>query len=225
MGWLAVALVVAGFAPRLLDTSRRVGPVTPLVAAHAVLCTAWLLVYVLQAHLVRAERRDGHRALGFVALPLAGALIVLGYATAMTTARRGFDLSGAFPSPYRLSELVFPLGDLVSFGVLVAAALWFRARADAHKRLMLLATVGSLMAAPLAHLLGALPPLPGAPPVIVPLLALLYFSPALHDRLRAGRVHPVSLWGGSALLVWANVRAAVIGPSDVWQRFAAWLVH
>jgi hypothetical protein len=124
-----------------------------------------------------------------------------------------------------LGALVFPLGDLVSFAVLVAAALWFRRRPDIHKRLMLLATVGALMAAPLAHLLGRLPALRDTPPVILIPLAMLYLSGAIYDKLTSGRFHPVSLWGGVVLLVWAQARAAVVGPSDAWHAFTAWLVR
>ncbi len=225
MGYVAIVIVIAGFAPRLVDTSRRAAPLTPLVAVHAALCSAWLLVYLLQTYLIGAHARRVHRTLGLLSIPLAVTLVAVGYATAVATARRGFDLSGVLRTGHPLTELVFPLGDLVSFSALAGAGFLWRARPQAHKRLMLLATVGSLMAAPLAHLLGVLLQPAGSPPLIVLMLALLYFSAAMHDRLRDGHVHPVSLWGGAALLVWANVRAAVIGPSDAWQRFAAWLVH
>jgi hypothetical protein len=38
-------------------------------------------------------------------------------------------------------------------------------------------------------------------------------------------MHPVSIWGGVLLFGWANLRAAVIGPSDAWHAFAGWLVR
>jgi hypothetical protein len=28
-----------------------------------------------------------------------------------------------------------------------------------------------------------------------------------------------------ALFVWANLRAAIIGPSEAWHQFAAWLIR
>ena len=89
---------------------------------------------------------------------------------------------------------------------------------------MLLATTGSLMGAPLAHVIGQVPALHAFPPIILLPLCAFYFAPAVHDRWTDGRVHPVSLWGAIGLLVWAQGRAALIGPSDAWHRLAAWLV-
>src|SRR5690349_763028 len=54
---------------------------------------------------------------------------------------------------------VFQIGDLVSFALLVAVAVWQRHRPAVHKRLMVLATVGGLMPAALTHLIGHSPAL------------------------------------------------------------------
>lgn len=91
---------------------------------------------------------------------------------------------------------------------------------------MLFATLGALMPAALAHIIGHWSMLRAikAPIIVLPLAALL-FAPAIHDRLSRGRIHPVSLWVAVAMLVWANVRAAVIGPSDAWKNFIAWLIR
>jgi hypothetical protein len=40
-----------------------------------------------------------------------------------------------------------------------------------------------------------------------------------------GRIHPVSLWVAVAMLVWSNLRAMVVGPSETWHKFAEWLIH
>ena len=79
---------------------------------------------------------------------------------------------------------------------------------------MLLATTGSLMGAPLAHIVGRVPALQAFPPIILLPLCAFYFAPAVHDRWADGRVHPVSLWAAIGLLVWAPSRATLIGPSD-----------
>jgi hypothetical protein len=80
---------------------------------------------------------------------------------------------------------------------------------------ILLATVGALMRAPRAHLIGHSPVLramPG-PILLIPLVALL-FAGAIHDRLSRGRIHPVSSWVALGSLAWANMSAAIIGPSE-----------
>jgi len=87
---------------------------------------------------------------------------------------------------------------------------------------MLLATLGMMMPATVTHLAGHNVP---AIPVIVPfLLAILFITPAIYDRIRFGRLHPITLWGGISLIVWGNVRAVLIGPSADWKRFVAWLI-
>lgn len=225
MGIAATVVTIAGFTPGLFSTTR-LGPVTPLVALHAALAFAWLLLFVVQATLAGRGTRDLHRRLGVGTLALAAALVVTGYLTSIAAARRGFDLSGDLRTAADpLGSLVFPLGDLVSFTALVTLGALWRRRPDRHKRVMLLATVGSLMAAPLAHLIGQFPALHAFPPIILLPLCAFYFASAVHDRLTEGRIHPVSLWGAIALLVWAQGRAALVGPSDAWHRFAAWLIR
>lgn len=226
MGLLAVAIVLAGFGPALFqDSASRRGVATPLIQAHGVVFSLWLVLYLSQTCLVRRGQTRAHRQLGWIAIPLTAALIGVGYALMIDMGRRGYavwwhpDVRSDV-----LTELVHPFFDLLSFTILVTAAIVWRRRAAVHKRLMLLATVGSMMAAPLAHLLGYSAVTRTGPPLIVPLLAALYFSSAIHDRLAHGRIHPVSLWGGLALFALANVRAVLIGPSETWHRFASWLL-
>jgi hypothetical protein len=150
-------------------------------------------------------------------------MVVAGYATAIDQGRRGFDLSGDLNiGTDALGPLVFPFADIATFGLLVGAGVWYRRRPDVHKRLMLLATVGGLMPAPLAHFLGhyhAPPPL-----ILVPLAALLSAS-AIHDKISHARIHPVSLRGAVLLFVWFVVQARIIAPSAAWHRLAAWLIQ
>jgi hypothetical protein len=225
MGIIAVLLVIAAFAPGIRDPAGRNAPLTPLVWVHTVVFSSWLLLYLVQTTLITIRRPAVHRRIGVAAMVLAAAVLTVGYATAIAMARRGFDLSGdlaAASDP--LGALVFPLGDLVSFGILMASAFWYRCSPAIHKRLILLATTGSLMAAPLAHLIAKFPTLREIPPAILIPLAALYMASALHDRIVHGRVHPVSLSGGVSLLAWAQLRAAVVGPSDAWHEFAGWLI-
>jgi uncharacterized membrane protein YozB (DUF420 family) len=223
MGIAATAVAIIGFVPGLVR-SNRLGPITPMVAWHGALGAAWLALYLVQTTLIGRGSREQHRRLGFVGIGLAITFAVTGYAVAIAQTRRGFDLSGDLHiADDPLAALVFPLGDLVSFSVLVGLATRWRRRPDRHKRLILLATV-VLMAAPLAHVIGQVPALQAFPPVILLPLAAFYFAAAIHDRWTDGRVHPISLWGAITLLVWAQGRAVLVGPSEAWHRFAAWLI-
>jgi hypothetical protein len=226
MGIVAILLVIAAFTPGLIHSAARNAPLTPLVWVHGTVFSAWLLLYLVQTTLIATRRTAVHRRIGAAATLLAAAMLGVGYVTPVAMARRGFDLSGdlnAAADPLR--ALVLPLGDLVSFGVLVTAALWYRRHREIHARLMLLATVGALMAAPLAHLIAKFPALHQTPPVILIPLSALYMAGAVHDRIVYGRIHPVSFWGGLSLLAWGPLRALVIGPSAIWHQFAAWLIR
>ena len=151
---------------------------------HAVLFTAWLALFITQSRLVATGRIALHRRLGLLGAALASTMIVVGYRAAIDAAQRGFKIDIAHDP---LGFLVFPLGDLLSFAVLVALALWYRKRPMAHKRLMLLATCGALMNAPLAHFLAGVPALAAIPPVIlIPMVPLLGAS-AVYDKVTLGK--------------------------------------
>ncbi len=226
MGAVAVGIVLIGFGPGLtFSPTKRHGPPSTFVWFHSLVAAMWLSLYLVQTVLVHGRKTQVHRRLGWIGAPLAIAVVAVGYVTTIAQGRRGFALwwDPALKTD-ALAELVHPLGDLLSFSVLVIAALVWRRRSDVHKRLMLLATVGSMMAAPLAHFFSYFPALREGPPVILLPLAALYFSSAIYDRLAHGRIHPVSLWAGLSLLVWAMFRGLVIGPSASWHQFAGWLI-
>jgi hypothetical protein len=228
MAIVALLIAIAGFGPAAIDKDVRKAPLNLAVGAHGVVFAAWLVLFLTQTLLVPKGRVTLHRRLGYVGAGLAVLMVVSGYFTAIAMSRRGYDLSGDLAATVddALTILVFQLGDLVSFSILVGLAVWYRRSSEVHKRLMLLATVGTLMPAALAHIIGHSPTLREieAPIILIPLIALLSAS-AVHDRVSQGRIHPISLWVALALFVWANLRAAVIGPSDAWHQFAAWLIR
>ena len=189
--------------------------------------SAWLALFLAQALIVFNRRVAPHRTLGYVGSVLAIIMVVSGYFTTIAMGRRGFDLSGDLIGDINDMPMLvlFQLGDILCFGLLVGFAILFRRRPDAHKRLMLLATVGGLMPAALAHIIGHSPFLRELPAVIIVIpYAMFIFAGAVHDRVTRGRMHPVSLWVALALFAFINLRAAVIGPSDTWRDFASWLL-
>lgn len=225
MSFILFAIVIAGFGPGMIDPSTRLAPLTLMVGMHGMVFTAWLVLFLIQTVLISTGKRILHRKLGAAGAVLALLMIVSGCMTAVTMARRGFDLSGdlnAAADP--MMKLVFQLGDLITFGVFLGLGIAYRRPAAAHKRLMYLATVGGLMSAPLAHVIGHIPALRDKGVMILIPLALLWMSHAVYDCLSMGRIHPVSLWGATVIFVWSNLRAIVIGPSATWHQFATWLV-
>jgi len=227
MALAAAATAIAGFAPAIYDPASRKAPLTWAIGLHGVVYSAWLALFLTQALLVFNRRIAVHRVLGSVGAGLAVIMLVSGYFTTIAMVRRGYDLSGDLmgESGDPLMVMVFQLGDLLCFGILVAMGILFRHRPDVHKRLMLLATVGALMPAALSHIIGHSPFLRSLHPaiILIPWTAFL-FAGAVHDRLVRGQIHPVSLWGALIVWLWSNLRAVIIGPSDLWREFANWLI-
>jgi len=195
--------------------------------AHTIVAAAFLLVFLVQTLLVVARRTTAHRRLGVVGVLLAGAFTAIGAFTVITETRRGFDLSGALvPRATTLEPgiLLGPIIGVILFAILVAAAVLYRHRPDIHKRLMLLALVGALAPAPVAHLEGHWPALvPYAIPLaIVANVCLLGLSP-FYERIAGGRMHPISLWGGVGVLLCISVFFGIVVPSATWNRFAEWI--
>jgi len=221
---IAAALTVfAGFARTYyLRSWTGVQVASPLVHVHAVLFTAWILLFFFQVALVARGRRDLHKRLGIAGAALALAMLIVGYQTSIASARRGF--MGQFPNEPTgfidaLAFLTLGLGDILLFAIFVAAAFWYRSQAQMHKRLMMLATISLLSAAltrfPLGHA--------RLPFTILGLTAFLLAGP-IYDWGTRGRVHPANLWGGLLILISGALRP-VIGNSQPWHTFAQWLVR
>jgi hypothetical protein len=226
MGIIAILVVAGGFGSSFYSVATGAKTLTPLVHLHAATFSAWLVLYIVQSGLVVSGRVAIHQWLGIAGVVLSVAVVVVGYQTAVTAARRGYDLTFDGNNLDALRFLAFTLGDLLSFTVLVVAAVWLRGRPEIHKRLMLLIAVGPTMAAALVHL-WAQAPVPNVAklPLFLASMASLLFAGAVHDRITLGRFHPVSLWGAVILFAWGNLRAGVIGPSDAWHQFAEWWIR
>jgi hypothetical protein len=228
-GIFVILLSFAGFAPSLIDHSRRFAPPTTLLLVHGATSLAWLLLYATQALLVARGRVDLHRRLGWAGPVIASLLVLFGYYTTIDGAFRVSDLSGdatrlAFePGSPPLTEAENiagawgPLGVLINFSLLVAAGILFRHRAELHKRLMVFALM-PLVFESLLHLSGTLVgrvPVSRSALLIGWLVAVVgvHFIPAVHDKLTRGRIHPASIWIPLLSIVGFVVLNAVVAPS------------
>jgi hypothetical protein len=231
VGLTVITLSVAGFVPSIVNDSGRNAPLTLLVSAHGIVAAGWLLLFLTQATLVATGRTAVHRRVGIISAVLAAVFVVLGYSVTVATFRRGFDLSGDMggrpDAPFGAAVVLFPLALFLTFGILVAAALWYRHRPDIHKRLMVLALVSPLASESVNHLIGhwLQPSFAARNLVALPIVLLLMSASAVHDRVSHGRIHPVSLWVPLLLAAVPPVLAFVVLPSATWRDLAAWLIH
>ena len=225
----AVSMILvagAGFLPSLVNTTARHAPVSLLVGAHGIVYCAWLVIFLVQARLVAARHIQTHRRLGTAAACVAALMIALGYAVCIAMVRRGFDLSGDLKAQQDPAyAVVFPLGDLLMFAVLLTAALCYRRRPEMHKRLMLFANI-ALIPAPLAHWIGHVPWLAALPGGIIGVPIAIFLAAAVVREFRTlKRIHRLTWAIAGSMLLSGPLRAMVIGPSPAWHAFVSWLAR
>ena len=185
-----------------------------LLHVHGVVFSAWVLLFAAQTTLVAARRTDLHRRLGVFGAGLAGALLVMGTATAILRVRGG---AAPIPGVSGLAFLAIPLFDMVVFAILAGTGLALRRRMETHKRLMTLATIG-LMSAPLARIPWVFR---AGPPAFFGLTDLFIVAMLVYDLATRRRVHPATVWGGLVLVASQPLRLMISGTA-AWTAFAAW---
>ena len=178
-------------------------PPEPFFAVHGIVYTAWIVLLLTQARLVARGRLEMHRRLGIFGACACRGDGGSGTIGALIAARR----PGGFvevPVP-PLQFLAVPIFEMVLFPAFVAIGLANRRDPQAHKRWMVLATVGILTAAvnriPIIYGLG--------PPAYFAGVDL--FILAVWDFRTLGRLHPATLWGGLVLIASQPVRLVVSG--------------
>ena len=199
------------------------GAPEPFFYFHGGVFFAWFLLLLAQVSLVASGRVDVHRRLGRLGAVLAVAMVVVGTVGALIAAQRPTGFIDVPLPP--LQFLVVPLADIALFASFVTLALVKRRQAQSHKRFMLLATIGIIDAAivrwPFAIMTAALP-LPGFSMSDV-FVDLFLVPMVVWDVASRGRVHPVTFWGGLAVIASQPLRF-VLSETDAWLAFAGWAV-
>jgi hypothetical protein len=214
-----VAATFVGFAPTYYLSHFTAAPgFGPLVHVHGALFSAWMLLYLAQTGLIAGGRPGAHRRIGMGASAIAVAVFVVGVVVAIESGRLGHGPPGRNQPVF----LIFPLSNILAFAAFTALGVIRRRRSDHHKRLMLLGTL-SLVVTPLARISVMMGwPLP--PPVGGMILSDIFLAALVAFDLRKdGRLHPVTLWGGGALLLSQPLRVA-IGNSEGWQALARTMI-
>jgi hypothetical protein len=185
---------------------------------HGASALGWILLLIVQAKLVRWRRTPLHRRLGQLALPLALLVWASGIATAVWAAQRDLPEQGTAAT----SSLAGTVSGLTLYVLLVIAAVATRRRSDWHKRLVMLATIQVLWPAffRLRHLL------PAVPHPDISFALVMAYSPiliaALRDHWRYGRIHPVWLFVGPALVIEQSVEFAFFDQGPL-RPFGQWI--
>jgi hypothetical protein len=189
-----------------------------IVHMHALLMTAWVLLFVIQVRLVAAREIRIHQRLGWTTASLAVLIIVVGFTTALRAAK--FGSRAAPPGISPKAFLIVPLFDLLMFALFLGAAIYYRKRAAEHKRLMLLTAINFL---PPAIARIPIPALQAFGPLWffgVPTLLALYCVGL--DARRHGRLNRIFLAGTLLLVISFVVRLALMN-TGAWMATAEWL--
>lgn len=131
--WLGILM---GFVPEIIGRIQADKPFPAVVYFHGAVFVTWLCLLTVQVLFIRFRRVDLHRELGMAGTALYGAMLVLGITTVVVVDHDLFATPHSDPS-----FLSIQLADMLTFAVLGGLAIALRKNPDAHKRLMILATV------------------------------------------------------------------------------------
>lgn len=219
-------IVLVGFARTYYLKGFFATPPLPsfIVQLHGIVMTAWVVLFIVQVTLVAKRRTKLHQQLGILGAGLAALVFVVGILTGLYGAARAVNNPSILPpnSPPPLSFLIIPLGDMVVFGILIGAALYYRKKLDIHKRLMLLAAINLMVPAiariPVNFIIY------GGPLVFFGLADLILIGFVVFDTIRHKRLHPAFVYGGLLIILMQPLRIVLAG-TNAWVSFAAALVR
>lgn len=138
--WAAISILcftITAFALKVVIHPERLVRYTPLVTLHAVLMTLWLILFVMQAGLVRSGSVGIHRILGKLSL-----LLVIGFIASGLLVAFNFFVELDRPQPFIFNSFQMAIFVVLYLGALYAASI---GRIDIHKRLMLIAVLTLLL--------------------------------------------------------------------------------
>jgi hypothetical protein len=218
MPFVMMAMVLYGFARTYFLAGMVAAPLpNKLIHVHGAVFTSWMILLIVQTALVSTRHVKWHMKLGLLGFGLAVAMVLLGTVAAVDALRRG-------QAPLGLDSLTFfviPVSGMLLFGVLVFFAYRLRRNPEAHKRLILLATISLMDAAvgrwPHPAILQRIPPTQDL--VILALILLL----VVFDLFNLHRVSRYTLWGGLFVMAVHLVRVP-LGHTAVWHAMTSRLL-
>jgi hypothetical protein len=218
LAWLGI---LRGFGGDIVEHVQKHKPAfAPIVHVHAVVFVLWLVLFTVQVLLIRSRKLAVHKRLGFALIYLAGLMVLLGPATALTVQHHSIGDPKADPG-----FLSVQFTDILAFAGLTTSAILLRKSPAAHKRLILLGTLyitdagyARWLADPLLHLLGGFS--------YWHFWIALYFGPdvlvilaGLYDLTTRRRLHPAYVAGVMWIFA-VQMLALSLYFSPAWDEFA-----
>ena len=229
-----LAVVVVGFSPSLFLRVAFDPPPIPLyLHLHGAILTGWFVWLVAQAWLVQSgnvllHRKLGYFAAGYSLVVVAGGLMASLNSVARSLARgRSFEQDVADISPAMGSGITYlsfasdviwgNIFSVITFAVLIGAAVMFRSRPDFHKRFVLVGTVAILE--PALARIARYEFLGGEQGPFIPLALLsLLAAICIYDLVALKKIHKASLVA-IGLAIGLNIFGTMIAQSDFALAF------
>jgi hypothetical protein len=209
MAILLAGSVLLGFARSYFLAGIVRAPLpNKMIHVHGIVFSFWFVLLLLQTFLIPAGRVHWHRNLGLGSYGVAALLVVIGLLTATDSLRRGVAIGSFDPNvSYAISIM-----DMVAFAIVISFSYWARRRPDAHKRLVIFATLSITDAAldrwPYEEI--------GMHFSAHTWVYLGFLSlPVIYDFISLRRVHRSTLWAGSLVYVLYMLRVP-IGKTRLW---------
>ncbi len=199
IGAIGLAAVLIGFSKTFIIPVTNAAFHAPLIIyVHGFLALSWIVLFLFQAYLIKAENWTLHMTMGML-----GLLIAVGVAVTI-------PMAGAYQVEKDLDQ---GLGDAaistilgtstaaLMFFSLVLAGLYYRKSPEVHKRLMMLATVTVLWPAwfRFRHFFPSVP----NPEIWFALVLAdsLIIVAWIWDKIANGRIHPTLFYVGSFVII------------------------
>jgi hypothetical protein len=214
MSLLIAATIVYGFSHTVDKNLIHATPQRPAILyLHAFVFTSWLIFYILQSLLVRTRNVRIHKQSGRFGVALGVAIPIVGVATAIAMAR--FNVS-QLHQPGTASFLIIPLFDMVCFTTTFALGIYWSAKPEYHRRLLLIASC-ALTAAGFGRFPAAILP----PPFFYAGVDVLILFGVVRDLVINRRIHPVYLYALPAFMAAQTlVTYTMVHNSPWWLAIA-----
>jgi hypothetical protein len=211
--FLMWATVLFGFAKTYFMAGMITAPLpNKLIHIHGAAFTSWMILLVVQEVFVATRKISWHRTLGLFGFGLAVLMVVLGLFAATDALRRGSAPLGLTAKTF----YVIPMSDMLVFSVLVYFAYRARRQPAAHKRLIVLATIGLMDAGvgrwPIAYLQTN----PKSQDLVILAFILVMIG---YDLVSTRRVQRSTLYASLFIVIVHAVRVP-LAFTPPWQAFA-----
>ena len=145
-------------------------------------------------------------------------MVILGWLAQVEHTQRAIA-SGTYVTPLENFLFVTSVLSIVAFGFLVGVAVYLRRSPEAHKRLLICATITLVFPAvgrlPGALAFGPLAPLVFTNALLIPLIG--------YDIVTRRRLHAATVWGSAAALSLLVIASTPLAATNAVDRFIRWI--